>query len=451
MRLSNNEEEKSMKKRLMSTVLCTSLAASMLCCVGVQAEENQKFENPVKLTYLTWQYADRTPSTDAWIEGCKEKFNIEIELQNTPNDNYEAMFLTKFAADDLPDLVSVHKVAPDYKTEGGAQIDENTFVDISDLENIGNFSEDTLEGVKIDGKLYYVPVAQNALGVLYNKKVFEENGLEIPTNIDEFMSVMNTLKDNGVTPLAGSFSEVWSAQIIPFIAWDNYVGRKDPEAAQKLYDCRTDKSSLRWTGLEGAEETFALTQKWVDEGYFTEEPLSTDASVACQLLATGDAAMFITGSWEYSVAAEACDDGVEIGFFPLPLNENGEELYVPSTAVEGMCINAKSENVEAAQIAMNYYLSQEIQQLVTDDLNGIATHKEVSLGAFASEVRDAVNNNKRMFPSLYTKSCGYTIPADSTLYTGIAQEFQNILIGKITPAELCEKLDETTAEVAIVE
>lgn len=439
-----------MKRRLLRTVLCAAVTVSTLCCNSAQAEENRRFEAPVKLTYLTWNYADRTESTDAWIEGCKEKFNIEIELQNTPNDNYEAMFLTKFAADDLPDFVSVHKIAPDYITEGGAQIDENTFVDISDLENIKDFSEEPLDGVRIGEKLYYVPVAQNALGVLYNKKVFEDNSVEIPSNIDELVSLMDALKENGVTPLAGSFSDIWTTQIIPFIAWDSYVGRKDPEAAQKLYDCRTDKSTLRWVGLEGAEETFGLTKKWVDEGYFTEEPMSTDANVASQLLATGEAAMFITGSWQYSVAAEACEEG-EIGFFPLPLNEEGEDIYLPSTAVEGICINAKSENTEAAKIAMNYYLSQEIQQMVIDDLNGIATHKGVTMGAFANEVREAVNNNERIFPSLYTKSCGYTIPADSTLYTGIGQEFQNILIGKITPAELCEKLDAATAEVAIVE
>lgn len=466
-----------MKKKLMIMVLCTALFTSALSGCGTEnnaesgtgtgtesntenraedssqsaVADSRKFDQPVKLSYLTWNYADRTKSTDAWIEGCKENFNIEIELQNTPSSNYEATFLTKFAAEDLPDLVSVHKITPDYLTDGGAQIDEATFVDISGMENVKNFSRSAINGVKIGEKLYYVPVAQNSLGVLYNKKVFTDNGLEIPKNIDEFMTLMDTLKEKDIIPLAGSFADAWTTQIIPFIAWDNYVGRKDPEAAKKLYDCATDKSTLRWVGLEGTEEAFGLTKKWVDEGYFTEEPMSTDASVASQLLATGEAAMFITGSWQFTVAAAACEEGVEIGFFPLPLNQPGEELYVPLTSVEGICISSKSKNVEAARIAMNYYLSQEIQQLVTNDLNGIATNQLVTMSPFANEVKGAVETNQVMFPSLYTKSCGYAIPSDATMYIGIQPEFQNILIGNITPEELCEKIDASIAEVAIIE
>lgn len=445
-----------MKKKLISMLLCAGMAASLMSgstsLMAAEAEggSDTYFEEPVKLTYLTWTYSELPKVNDAWIEGCKEKFNIEIEMQNVPDSNYQSTFMTRYAADDLPDFVMLHRLTPALYTEGGAQVTADTFVDISDLENVKNFPDSIISNVMRDDKLYLVPTTQNVLGVIYNKNVFAENNLEIPTDMDQFMTLMDTLKEKGIAPLAGSFSESWSAQIIPFIAWDNFVGRKDHDAAKKLYDEGTDTSTMRWVGLEGAEETFALTKEWVDAGYFTEDPLATDVAVAAQFLADGDAAMFITGSWVYSIAAEACEEGTELGFFPLPLNQPGEEIYVPMTAPEGIAINAKSENVEAAKIAYNYWLSEEVQQVMADESGGVATHTGVTLGAFAEETRQVTLNNYLLFPNLYTKSYGYCIPQDSTHYIFVAQ-LQSIIAGTLTPAELLEEFDVATAEVATIQ
>lgn len=210
----------------------TELSSSTAKNAGETQEEGEKKE-PVTISCMVWSYADRTASTDKWIEDCKERFNINIDLQNIPTDNYSATLKTKIAADDMPDIVSVHEITKAYSCES-MTIDENTFLDLSELDNVKNFSEEVCDNVSINGKLYYVPISQNALGVLYNKKVFQENGLSIPGNIDEFTELMEQLKGKGVAPLAGSFAEAWSAQIIPFLAFDNYIMGDDPEIAKKL-------------------------------------------------------------------------------------------------------------------------------------------------------------------------------------------------------------------------
>lgn len=471
-----------MRKKLMCALLCAAMAVALLAGCGSKpaveqenasasdtqeaeeasvetTEESEQaegvdtyFEKPVTLSYLTWTYADVPQTIDEWMEGCKEKFNIEIELQNMSgsDENYASTFLARLAADDLPDLVMLHRLTPAMYTDGGAQVDANTFVDISNLENVKNFPEGVISNVMRDGKLYLVPTTQNVLGVIYNKNVFADNGLDIPTDINQFMELMDTLKEKGIAPLAGSFADAWSTQIIPFIAWDNFVGRNDHDAAKKLYDESTDTSTMRWVGLEGAEETFALTKDWIDAGYFTDDPLATNVSVASQFLADGEAAMFITGSWVYPVALEACEEGVELGFFPLPLNEPGEDIYVPMTAPEGIAISAKSKNVEAAKIAYNYWLSEEIQQTLAEESGGVATHTGVALNAFAEETRAATENNYLLFPDLYTKSYGYCIPQDSPHYL-TASYFQSILAETLTPAQLLEDLDASTAEVATIQ
>ena len=36
----------------------------------------------------------------------------------------------------------------------------------------------------------------------YNKAIFDKYGLEVPTTYDEYVQVCDTLKENGVTPVA---------------------------------------------------------------------------------------------------------------------------------------------------------------------------------------------------------------------------------------------------------
>lgn len=450
-----------MKRKLLSIFLCVAMAASALTGCGgkteeanepaptqeveateVAEEDSQRFDETVTLTYLTWNYADRTPSTDAWIEGCMEKFNIEIDMQNVPTTDYEATFKTKYAADDMPDLFCVHNIyEPNYLAENTAT-SADLFLELSELENVSKFNEDAINAKKYEGNIYYVPVSWNACGVIYNKAVFAANNLEVPTNIDEFMNVMDTLKANGVAPLAGSFGETWSTQVLPFIAVDNYVADKD--IMKKFYNAVDNTSTAKWAETEGAAEAISLGKKWIDEGYFTEEPIATDATTAAQMIATGDAAMFITGSWQATVAKAATDTPEDIGFFALPLNEAGEDLYIPATAGEGMCINAQGENVEAAKIALNYYLSKEIQEQVIADIGGVPTHSEVeSSDPFNADVKVAIDANNVVPVGFYSRgSNGYSRESGFDLPV----QLQRVFAGEITGADMCAEMDKVNAE-----
>lgn len=438
-----------MKKKSLSVLLSAAVAAGTLMggsgsVIANAASEEEYYEDGPTISVMTWAYADRTPSIDKWIADCKEKFNITIDLQNVPTDNYAAILKTKMASDDLPDIVNVHMITESFDCEN-VTIDENTFLDISELENIADYSESIRESVSRNGKIYYMPESQNTLGVLYNKAVFEEHGYEIPTNKTEYIGLMDQMKEDGITPLAGSFGESWSAQIIPFIAYDQYVTLPYPEIPRKLYDSATNTREMKWTELEQAEAVLGLANEWVEAGYFTEEPLGSDATVACQMLATGQAAMFITGNWEYSVAQASAPEGTEIGMFALPLNEEGEEMAVPVQADGGLCINSKSENLEAAKTALNYYLSAEIQEATMKDMNGLSTNtKVVSTDAFVQEMADFIEKGTPVAGGLYgNNNCSLS---RNTSFV-IDVEMQSLAGGLETPQEFYEKLDAAMEEV----
>ena len=55
---------------------------------------------------------------------------------------------------------------------------------------------ENLEFVPTEGT-YAVPYVANAAGILYNKDMFEENGWQIPTTWDEFLTLLDTIQESG--------------------------------------------------------------------------------------------------------------------------------------------------------------------------------------------------------------------------------------------------------------
>ena len=63
---------------------------------------------------------------------------------------------------------------------------------------------DALAEGTLNGEVLRLPVAINPCGIVVNKTLLKNEGLEVPQNYQEFLTVLKTLKDKGYTPLQGS-------------------------------------------------------------------------------------------------------------------------------------------------------------------------------------------------------------------------------------------------------
>lgn len=61
-----------------------------------------------------------------------------------------------------------------------------------------------------DGHIYQVPTYLQPVGVIYNKAMFEANNLEVPETYDDFVRVVETLKEAGITPFAIGAKDAWT-------------------------------------------------------------------------------------------------------------------------------------------------------------------------------------------------------------------------------------------------
>ena len=79
---------------------------------------------------------------------------------------------------------------------------------------------------KVDGALLRVPFLQNVCGMAVNKTLLEKEGLSVPTNYEEFLTVLESLKQKGYTPIQGSELHVYS-ELVSNMAMYNMSANED--------------------------------------------------------------------------------------------------------------------------------------------------------------------------------------------------------------------------------
>jgi len=159
-----------------------------------------------------------------------------------------------------------------------------------------------------------VPVFAGAslVSMNYRKDIFAEYNLEEPKTWDEFISVMDTLLANDITPLALGNKVMWPGSFWFMILVDRIAG---PSAWEKASVPGRGGSFTDAPFIEAGE----MIQDLVDRGYFGEgyNSRNWEAGDTRTQLYTGAAAMEWMGSWTLGQYGVEQPD-MEFGFFNFP-------------------------------------------------------------------------------------------------------------------------------------
>ncbi|MFN8378867.1 MAG: extracellular solute-binding protein [Anaerolineae bacterium] len=205
-------------------------------------------------------------------------------------------------------------------------------------------------GIMGSGDWYGVTNYGEYVMVYYNKDMFAQYGLEVPTTLEEFEAVMQAFVDQGVTPLAVGASE-YPAQHI----WYELVlsqATRDWVNAFELYQGDVDFHDQAFTyGTERLAD-------WVNKGYISDTATGLPAEDMGVSFENGDFPMMISGSWWYGRFMSEIT-GFEWGTFLFPGNtfnagSGGNLWVVPTNAV----------NKDLAYDFIDITLSPEIQTIL---------------------------------------------------------------------------------------
>lgn len=166
-----------------------------------------------------------------------------------------------------------------------------------------------------NGAIYGAPREVTTIQFFYNKKIFGQLGLQIPTTWAEFLAIGDKLKAAGVVPLSlgGSYA--------PYL--DYYFDYLLLRAAghQPIVDALTGKS--RFDEVGGVMQAADEFDKLVKGGYFQQGFVGTDFTAAQINFFSGKAAMILMGSWLQAEMKDSIPSDFELGTFPFPKLDGG--------------------------------------------------------------------------------------------------------------------------------
>lgn len=226
-------------------------------------------------------------------------------------------------------------------SRSGKILDLTSYMD-EDAEWKDSFLPAFLSSSVYEGKNYAVPYRSSVLYMLYNKQVFADNNLDVPTTWDEFIDVCDTLKNKEITPIAFGNSDKW------YTMW--YVGQFNANFVNK--DVRTadyNPSSGAFTdeGYVKAVQTFLDLN---DAGYLGKNVNSKDYYQVREEFAAGKQAMILDATSQFSFYTGAMgEDGYGYFKIPIPDGATGDEASTIVTGgSENYAISAETKHPDEA-------------------------------------------------------------------------------------------------------
>ena len=349
------ERGNSMKKRKLSVIgiFAGLLSAGMILTgCGDSSSDNGK----IKIEMVQYK-----PEAVKAFEKMEEKFNAshdDIELTiESPN---EAMTIlkTRFIKEDQPDIIGI----------GGDVnysnfLDADMLTDISDFEGLADIKQayldidKNLEFISRNG-VYAVPYAANAAGILYNKDMFEENGWEIPTTWEEFLTLLDTIQASGQQPLYFGFKDTWTC----LAPWNAMACDLAP--ADVCQQVNRGETTFSEEYRELAEKILQLLP------YAQDDPYAYSYNDACTAFARGESAMYCIGS--YAVPQiKSVNPEMNIDSFVFPANDSADGQILNSGIDLQFCIMEDCKEKEAAYEVLRFILEDENIQIYLDDQNAV--------------------------------------------------------------------------------
>lgn len=411
-----------MKKKVLKTMalgLATVLSAGVLAgCGGAGGGANGK----TQISFGIWDENQR-PAMEKMVEAYEaQNENVDVTIQLTPYKEYFTKLEASAVGGTAPDVFWLNVLHMDAYVEGGILADLTQAVSESDINS--SFPETLVNNFVRNGVNYAVPKDFDTNALWYNKKMFDDAGMEYPTDdmtYDEFKQLCIDLQaklPEGVKAFAAPVDfQTWYYQTV--YANGGWILNED--ATETGYaDPKTQGGIQCWIDFIDAGVTPSASAM---------AETNADAMFSGQQIAMNFAGSYMVPEYTSNEEIKDIIDCVELPTF------NG---------IEANCINGLgfavfegSKNKEAA-IDFAIWLGSEEAQKIQGESGVVISARNDAQGYFAQA-------NSQYNLAAYTNHSeeAYPLPVCSKaaeLYSVEATWLTKAYTGEMTLADACTEL-----------
>ena len=397
---------KKKKRYLAALVAGVLLATAVLSGCGQSKKEISK--NDDHLTVYLWE--NRLMKNIApYIQEQFPDHDIEFIVGNNDTDLYS--YFEEHG--ELPDIITVRRFSGT-----DAQDLQPYLMDFASYDVVSRYYSYALQYYKNSkDEIQWLPICGIPQTIIANKTLFDQYGIKIPENYEEYAQACQQFYDNGIKPYSLDLAEDWSAHEViqtgaigEFMSLDGIKWRSSAESASE--DIAFDDAL--W------ERIFSETNTFLRDSYFTKEDISVDINTATQMFLEGKAAMF----HGYPALMQDFQEQMDAELIRIPFfSQISDEAFINMTPSLNIAFNKDlekdQEKLELALDVLDCMISEEGQKLIADGSGVISLNIDVpSMMEDVPGLEDEISDNSVYIRYSAQKSFDASLEAVHGLLSG---------------------------------
>jgi len=372
-------------------LIALTLVLALILPLGVVSAQ----DGPVTLRVLIHQ----NPPMVEFIEEFNARFteanpNITVDLSVVNANDLATVTQTRLSAGDIDviDIFGFSNSVQPYMSGATppnwqVMIEAGLLLDLTDQPFLANYDpvsiqdsgmyNDTVYAINL-GRVVYS-------GIYYNKDMFTEFGVEIPTTWDELVAACEVFTAEGIGCMTAGGADGWPI----FVGAYGLLGSLFPDQAAYVEGL--------WTGDIKFNDEQSMVM-WERMQIYARDMMERGASgipgdAAPGRFASGAVAMFPGGSW-YASAIESAEPDFDWGYIPFPgsdVVEDNQGWF--GKYDQGWAIAAGSPNVDASLLYLEAFSEPENYQAFVDAVGFIPTQPTATLNTkIGGEIAQYLDN-----------------------------------------------------------
>lgn len=348
-----------MKKRMYLFLSFMVVLAMLLAACGTTSEPTQASENAeaqpaaaeeVTLRVLVHQNPPMVTFMEEFNKKFEEKYpNVTVDMAVVNANDLSTVTQTRLTANDVDvvDMFAFTNAAQPYMKNVDPPnwqtlIEAGYLLDLTGQPFLDNFYPAAIQDAgTYNGKVYQINLGTVSYsGIYYNKALFAEYNVAVPTTWDELVAACETFKAADIPCMTAGGKDGWPI----FVGAYGLIGSVYPDQAALVEGLWT--GSIKWNDEKSME-------MWNRMKVYAQDMMESGASgiagdAAPGRFASGAVAMFSGGTW-YAAAIESAEPDFEWGYIPFPGSNNPEDnKYLFGKYDQGWVIAAKSPHTDVA-------------------------------------------------------------------------------------------------------
>lgn len=352
------------KQYLIALLLGVFLTTTVLSGCGQSKKEVSQKDN--HLTVYLWE--NRLMKNIApYIHEQFPDQDIEFIIGNNDTDLYS--YFKEHG--ELPDIMTVRRFSGT-----DAQDLQPYLMDFASYDVVSKYYSYAVEYYKnTDDEIQWLPICALPQTIIANKTLFDQYGIKVPENYEEYVQVCQQFYDKGIKPYSMDLAEDWSNQeIIQAAAIGEFTSLDGIDWRNKA---ETSAGEIKFDDVLW-KRIFSETSQFLKDSHFSEEDINVNSNTGTQMFVEGKSAMFHGQPTDMQKLQDQMDaELIRIPYFSQTSDSSFVYMFPSLNIAFNKELEKNQEKLDTALDVLDCMNSEQGQKLIADGSGVISFNTDV--------------------------------------------------------------------------